>query len=1363
MPDLSQLSDKELLNLRPTGSKLSALSDEELLALRSDVSRETLPDSILRPEAPVSPAISTAVSIPPERLPAVTGGETGFRSAVFGEEAQIPAPKPFAERFVDFTREAVSRRPSEVRAGLNQLIDEALGVPEGDLEAGEILPQFLRAGGRVGALLSTLAPEIGERGVESEEPAPEFVRAEATGLAEMVLKALETGLSVADISKELIGIDVKTAKDVKLRKELLERPEETILGLSIAAAPFRGRVKPKGVERAVSEAPKPDVKKIRPKIEDKPPLGTARVKLAAPGRPAGAVEPTKRPTVKPGKEKAIIDKTGSEIADLKGRVPKVNADGTITLFHRTSKESAKKIKETGKFESQEQGKVFFSTQKEGQAKGFGDEIIEVKIKPNELSLEDAFPDGEIHLSASVKDIKLPSEKVSEVTKQKRISEISEQALKQKEAQKEAGITPADIKPKERIPTQLTPEPKTVKEAVKGIPVLSNKRIAEDLRTLGLEQFPKTKRQSLIESTKKAIQNKEDVNAVAIVTEKLKTRQPLSTSEQVGIALTRNKILPEYKQAASDFRRLRAEGKEGAAKLAQDRANALLGELRTLEEGARVLGGEEVARSLGVRGRLIDENIATVLLDAERIKGSRLSRPQTEKLEKAVTTKEATEQRVDAMLKKLETDLVENQQLTAEQFIKSENRKFSKRRTEARKENVRTKRADIKKQILSLGLERLNDITGVTVEGAFLIGKLALTYAEEAGLSLSQVVKKVREDYPQLSSSEVIEAINTKNPRRQRKARSDAAKQISELKTQARLLDDIRKAEEGVFAPGKTRVARSVEIKKLQKTLTELRKQAFKGVTEGAKLERALQTIDRLQDQLVNQFRDVKKKRKTDPAELKSAKEKIRSLQSDMRTVDALADVQEQLRTGDFKVREVVEREIPIEIQREQVKLKRARRQIRDIQESVAPVTPKKLGLEALNLARTIKATADMSATLRQGLVPAVHLIRKGEFGRLAKIQAQSIKSFFSEFTADQIDVTIRNADQHFIREQSGLFLAERGALRVAEENFMSKYAERIPGFGKIIRASDRHMTTSLNLLRTSMFDMFLEKFPNATPIELRAWADYVNAASGRGNLNFLGKSAEGLSVIFFAPRFAASRFQTPFKLIKNLRKPRVRNEIAKDMAAVLTLGTATLYLADLAGADVGLDPRESDWGKIVLPSVKGKAKTRIDIWAGFQQPARLITRTVLSATDRGGDIPASEIPDPSELVWRFLRFKAAPPINILEALVVGETVVGEPVTPTDVALKAIQPIILESTIEAYQREGFGAAGITAGLEFGGVSVSTFEDSKSRVRRDIRKLLKDGKRKEAIARARNWNLLNDQKIKSITVIKDGKATKVRVAP
>jgi len=75
---------------------------------------------------------------------------------------------------------------------------------------------------------------------------------------------------------------------------------------------------------------------------------------------------------------------------------KLDSQNNVTLYHRTNKESADKIKKTGKMVGKED-RIYFSTKPSGAIKGYGDELVEVKIPIKDLNIEDIFSD-EVHVT-----------------------------------------------------------------------------------------------------------------------------------------------------------------------------------------------------------------------------------------------------------------------------------------------------------------------------------------------------------------------------------------------------------------------------------------------------------------------------------------------------------------------------------------------------------------------------------------------------------------------------------------------------------------------------------------------------------------------------------------------------------------------------------------------------------------------------------------------------------------------------------------------------------------------------------------------------------------------------------------------------
>ena len=407
--------------------------------------------------------------------------------------------------------------------------------------------------------------------------------------------------------------------------------------------------------------------------------------------------------------------------------------------------------------------------------------------------------------------------------------------------------------------------------------------------------------------------------------------------------------------------------------------------------------------------------------------------------------------------------------------------------------------------------------------------------------------------------------------------------------------------------------------------------------------------------------------------IKEAKQELSELRRLMSTKDKIADLENQLKTGEFKVpiktRGIIKN---AQLRDAQIELQQLRRKVRDHIHRLKKRTLREKFIDVITLPRTLLATADMSYALRQASFLSARRPVKA-----VKIFSKAFKTFFSQNKADAIDIAIREHPNQAIRDKAGLFLASMDNIRFTdrEEMFVSNLGERIPVWGKIVRASDRNMVSGLNMMRAACFDSFLKSNPNATDVELKAWADYVNVASGRGNLGKFIGATEYLSTVLFAPRFSASRFQTPFKLMQYWKHKTVRKEIAKDMLAFVALGMTTLTLAGLAGADVGDDPESSDFGKIII------GNTRVDVWGGFQQPARLMLVPILKGLDKAGIRKMTSHIDIYDAASRFSTYKLSPSITIPVELLQGKTVVGEEVTAVQTLARNVVPLALQDTYE----------------------------------------------------------------------------------
>ena len=199
-------------------------------------------------------------------------------------------------------------------------------------------------------------------------------------------------------------------------------------------------------------------------------------------------------------------------------------------------------------------------------------------------------------------------------------------------------------------------------------------------------------------------------------------------------------------------------------------------------------------------------------------------------------------------------------------------------------------------------------------------------------------------------------------------------------------------------------------------------------------------------------------------------------------------------------------------------------------------------------------------------------------------------------------------------DEVGLRMTDLGKLSKREEMLRSTLAEKIPVYGKLVRASNRAYTAFLNDLRANMFESLLKDADivgqggaNNLPLA-KAVAEFINDATGRGSLkthvgigkNFtkevsLEQSAKFLTDTLFSPRLIASRVRMLNPQTYIMAPPGVRKQYLHGMMRTIGAWWGIASLAELAGAEVSKDPNSADFGKIKI------GNTRLDPAGGFQQ------------------------------------------------------------------------------------------------------------------------------------------------------------------
>ena len=102
------------------------------------------------------------------------------------------------------------------------------------------------------------------------------------------------------------------------------------------------------------------------------------------------------------KEKVNVNEDLLEELSIHHPSAQVDSDGNVTVYHRTSKESADKIRKSGIMTAQEDA-LFFSSKPDEYISDYGDTVIKLKIPSTVLEVNDIF-DGEVHFDIPLKRV-----------------------------------------------------------------------------------------------------------------------------------------------------------------------------------------------------------------------------------------------------------------------------------------------------------------------------------------------------------------------------------------------------------------------------------------------------------------------------------------------------------------------------------------------------------------------------------------------------------------------------------------------------------------------------------------------------------------------------------------------------------------------------------------------------------------------------------------------------------------------------------------------------------------------------------------------------------------------------------------------
>ena len=373
--------------------------------------------------------------------------------------------------------------------------------------------------------------------------------------------------------------------------------------------------------------------------------------------------------------------------------------------------------------------------------------------------------------------------------------------------------------------------------------------------------------------------------------------------------------------------------------------------------------------------------------------------------------------------------------------------------------------------------------------------------------------------------------------------------------------------------------------------------------------------------------------------------------------------------------------------------------------------PGKLVVEAGGVSRSIKASMDNSALLRQGWKTL--WTNPGYWTRNAiKSFADIGKTIGGKNVIDEVKADIFSRPYYDKMKTADL------AVATIEEEFPSALPEKIPGVGRIYKAGQDAYTAFLYRQRADIFGKYLEIAERSgvdtdDKMQLRSIGKLVNSLTGRGALGVLEPAADVVNNVFFSPRLLKSNIDV---LTAHIADPKVSAFAKKQAAANLVKiisGTAAILLVAGAAApgSVEWDPRSADFGKIKI------GNTRFDVTGGMGSLTTLVARQMANSTKSSTTGVVKELGTGEygaatrlSLFYNFFENKLAPLPSAVKNLLKQRDFEGKRPTVISTARDLVVPIIVTNYQELKDDPDSADTLLAMIAEGLGVSTSTYSQA-----------------------------------------------------
>lgn len=371
--------------------------------------------------------------------------------------------------------------------------------------------------------------------------------------------------------------------------------------------------------------------------------------------------------------------------------------------------------------------------------------------------------------------------------------------------------------------------------------------------------------------------------------------------------------------------------------------------------------------------------------------------------------------------------------------------------------------------------------------------------------------------------------------------------------------------------------------------------------------------------------------------------------------------------------------------------------------------PSQIVSDIAGTAKAAKASMDNSAIFRQGWKTLMT-----DTGIWHKRAIQTFSDIAKTLKGEEIIDTM-NAD-FFSRKNTLNGKAKKAKLDIGttEEAFPTSVLQKIPGLGRLYKASEVAYTAFVQKVRFDVFDKYIEIAERSgvdlTKVELESIGKLANSITGRGELGKLEPVSKLVNNVFFSPRLLKSNWDvlTAHQLQKGVT-PFVRKQAAKNLLKIVSGSAAILALAEaVRPGSVEKDPRSADFGKVRV------GDTRFDVTGGMGSLMTLISRQISNASKSSTTGIVSELGtgdfgsmDRTDVLYNFFENKLSPLASVAKELGKGQTFEGDKPTVMNQLENLFVPISVSTFEELNDNPNSANVALSMILEGLGISANTY--------------------------------------------------------